>query len=141
MSEKAAGKTAERAPRRPAGNPAVTGRAGSAGADKGNPQAPAKDAPKLDPEPLVVLPGFEQVAPAWWAAVSQVYDALLDENSDLETVSTAFHEELVTRFHYAKALHERGYQVPDYLAERSPISPQWPLPEVPKLARRATRAA
>jgi len=137
MSEKAAGRTT----RRPAGKPVVTGRADSAGADKASPEAPAKDAPKLEPEPLVVLPGFERVAPAWWAAVNRVYDALLDENSDLETVSTAFHEELVARFHYAKALHERGYQVPDYLAERSPISPQWPLPEVPKQARRATRAA
>ncbi len=141
MSEKTAGKTAERATRRPAGRPAVTGRAGSAGAEKGSPEEPAKDAPKLDPEPLVVLPGFEQVAPAWWAAVNRVYDALLDENSDLETVSTAFHEELVARFHYAKALHERGYQVPEYLAERSPISPQWPLPELPKQASRVTRAA
>lgn len=123
MSGKAAGKTAERA------------------TSQDSPETTAKDAQKLDPEPLVVLAGFEQVAPAWWAAVNRVYDVLLDEKSNLEVVSTAFHEELVARFHYAKALHERGYQVPEYLAERAPVSPQWPLPEVPKLARGATRAA
>jgi hypothetical protein len=151
MAGKTVAKTTTRVTRKPAGKPVVTGQAGrtgkpvGTGQDKTETQEPADtatpSAEKLAPEPLVVLPGFENVAPAWWAAVARVYDALLDDDAGLDTVSTAFHDELVARFQYAKALHERGYRVPDYLAERAPISPLWPLPETPALARRATRAA
>jgi len=155
MAGKTVVKTTTRATGRPARKPVAADQAGRTGKSAGTGEAgntkpgaaekPAdtttRNAEKLEPEPLVVLPGFEKVAPEWWAAVAGVYDALLDDDADLNTVSTAFHEELMARFHYAKALHERGYRVPDYLAERAPISPLWPLPEVPILAHRATRAA
>jgi hypothetical protein len=143
MAEKTVGKTVGRATRGPAGKPAGPDPAGKA--DPGPARTPAdtaaRNTEKLEPEPLVVIEGLEKVAPAWWAAVGRVYDALLDDDADLDTVSAAFHEELVARFQYAKALHEQGYRVPDYLAERAPISPLWPLPEVPTLVRQATKAA
>ncbi|HEX6075608.1 MAG TPA: hypothetical protein VFZ32_10140 [Micromonosporaceae bacterium] len=147
MAEKTVVKTAGRATRGPAGKPTgkPAGPDPAGKADPGPARTPADTAARntetLAPEPLVVLAGLEKVAPTWWAAVGRVYDALLDDDTDLDTVSAAFHEELVARFQYAKALHEQGYRVPDYLAERAPISPLWPLPEVPTLVRQATRAA
>ncbi|MGH3664272.1 MAG: hypothetical protein ACRDTQ_20765 [Micromonosporaceae bacterium] len=95
----------------------------------------------LEREVLQVLPGFEKLASAWWDAVTKVHQTLLLSEAELEIVCAVFAEELQARWEYAKALHEGGFQVPDYLAERAPIAPLWPLPALPIDADRLTYAA
>lgn len=87
------------------------------------------------------LPGFEEITSAWWDAVVDVHEVLLREDADLETVSNAFSTELRARWEYARTLHERGYLVPDYLAERVAVAPLWPLPETPDAAGDIAQAA
>ncbi|MGH3731024.1 MAG: hypothetical protein ACRDTU_20065, partial [Micromonosporaceae bacterium] len=86
-------------------------------------------------------PGFEEVTTAWWDAVIDVHEVLLSDDAGLDRVSGAFNRELRARWDYARTLHEYGYLVPDYLAERAPIAPLWPLPDMPAVARHIVRAA
>ncbi|SRR6266540_1208933 len=86
---------------------------------------------KLAREELQVVPGFEELAPAWWAAVGEIHELLLTEDAGIEAITQAYAKELKARWEYAKTLHERGYQVPEYLAERAAVAPLWPMPETP----------
>ena len=88
-----------------------------------------------------VVPGLEAPALEWWTAVHQVHELLLRGGGNLDEVSAVYANELRARWEYAKALHENGYQVPDYLAERATVAPVWPLPHPPVRARRVPRAA
>jgi hypothetical protein len=98
-------------------------------------------AEKTEYQRPVVLPGFEEVATVWWDAVVDVHEVLLSDDAGIDRVSGAFNRELRARWDYARTLHSRGYLVPDYLAERVPVAPLWPLPELPAPARSVARAA
>ncbi|MGH3713371.1 MAG: hypothetical protein ACRDT4_07930 [Micromonosporaceae bacterium] len=100
-------------------------------------EAPARE---IVPEPLRAAPGLEGPANTWWAAVHGVHRVLLEE-ADIETVGDAFRAELIARWEYALALHEGGFQVPDYLAERAAVAPLWPLPQQPASLGELTKAA
>lgn len=103
-------------------------------------EAPATDTPRIAEEPVPVVAGFEELTNAWWAAVLGVHQVLL-EDADIESVTTAFNAELRARWEYARTLHERGYQVPDYLAERAPVAPLWPKPQPPLHLSQLAKAA
>lgn len=128
--------TAEAAP---AAEPA-TAPATAEGAEPTAAEAPATATPRIAEEPVPVVAGFEELTNAWWAAVLGVHQVLL-EDADIESVTTAFNAELRARWEYARTLHERGYQVPDYLAERAPVAPLWPKPQPPLHLSQLAKAA
>lgn len=92
-------------------------------------------------EEITAPEGFEELARAWWDAVNEIHELLLRGESGLDLVGAAYATELKARWEYARALHVRGYQVPEYLAERAIVAPPWPLPEPPALAGKYTEAA
>jgi hypothetical protein len=96
---------------------------------------------KLESEELRIVPGFEELAPAWWAAVAEVHQVLLTEDAGIDAINQAYAKELLARWEYAKTLHERGYQVPDYLTEKAAVSPLWPTPELPAPVAAVAEAA
>lgn len=96
--------------------------------------------PSIADEPPRVIAGFEELTHAWWSAVLRVHQVLL-EDADIETVGGAFNAELYARWEYARTLHERGFQVPDYLAEKAPVAPLWPQPQPPLHLSQLARVA
>ncbi|MGH3739703.1 MAG: hypothetical protein ACRDT6_29500 [Micromonosporaceae bacterium] len=112
-------------------------------------QVPAEHAPEAagspadprgGPDPIRTAPSFEELAQTWWTAVAGVHQVLMEE-ADIDSVGAAFGDELRARWEYAKTLHERGYQVPDYLAERATVAPLWPQPQPPVHRSQLVKAA